>query len=62
VRRLSLSNLNEDFQSLFPSLFRVRPREWMGCVKDEMKIKGVSIEMTTDRREWKEKTCCANPT
>jgi hypothetical protein len=27
----------------------------MECVKDDMKIKGVSIEMTSDRREWKKK-------
>jgi hypothetical protein len=29
---------------------------------DDMKIKGVNMEMTSDRREWKEKTCCADPT
>jgi hypothetical protein len=27
-----------------------------GCVKDDMKIKEVSMEMTGDRREWKKKT------
>jgi hypothetical protein len=27
-----------------------------------MRIKGVSMEMTSDRREWKKKTCCADPT
>jgi hypothetical protein len=32
------------------------------CVKDNMKIKEVSMEMTYDRREWKKKICCANPT
>jgi hypothetical protein len=26
-----------------------------------MRIKGVSMEMTSDRREWKKKTCCADP-
>jgi hypothetical protein len=42
---------------------RGRPgKRWMDCVKDEMKIKGVSMEMTSDRREWKKKTCCADPT
>jgi hypothetical protein len=35
---------------------------WINCVKDDMKVKGVSMEMTSDRREWKKKTCCANPT
>jgi hypothetical protein len=25
-------------------------------MKDDMKIKGVSMEMTSDRREWKKKT------
>jgi hypothetical protein len=33
----------------------------MDCVKDDMKIKGVSMEMTSDRRERKKKTC-ADPT
>jgi hypothetical protein len=42
---------------------RGRPRKiWMDCVKDGMKIKGASMEMTNDRREWKKKTCCADPT
>jgi hypothetical protein len=49
--------LNEDGH---PSRGRLRKR-WMDCVKDDMKIKGVSMEMT-DRREWKKKTCCADPT
>jgi hypothetical protein len=31
-------------------------------VKDDMRIKGVSMEMTSDRREWKNKTCCSDPT
>jgi ABC-type transporter MlaC component len=30
-------------------------------VKNDMKIKGVSMEMS-DRREWKKKACCADPT
>jgi hypothetical protein len=34
----------------------------MDCEKDDMEIKGVSMEMTRDRREWKKKTCCAGPT
>jgi hypothetical protein len=42
---------------------RGRPRKrWMDCVKDDMKIKGVSMEMTSDSREWKNKTCCDDPT
>jgi hypothetical protein len=42
---------------------RGRPKKrWMDCVKDDMRIKGVSMEMTSDRREWKKKTCCADPT
>jgi hypothetical protein len=29
---------------------RSRPKKrWMGCVKDDMRIKGVSIEMTSNR-------------
>jgi hypothetical protein len=35
-----------------PSRVRSRKR-WMDCVKDDLKIKGVSMEMTSDRREWK---------
>jgi hypothetical protein len=38
---------------------RGRPRKrWMGCVKDDMKIKEMSMEKTRDRRECKKKTCC----
>jgi hypothetical protein len=41
---------------------RGRPmKRWMDCVNDDMRRKGVSMEMTSDRREWKKKTCCANP-
>jgi hypothetical protein len=33
---------------------RGRPRKgWMDCLKDDMKIKGMSMEMTIDRRERK---------
>jgi hypothetical protein len=40
---------------------RGQPRKiWM--VKDDMKIKGVNMEMTSDRKEWKKKTCCVDPT
>jgi hypothetical protein len=40
---------------------RGRPKKrWMDCVKDDMRIKGVSMKMTSDRREWKKKTCCAD--
>jgi hypothetical protein len=42
---------------------RSRPKKrWMDCVKDDMRIKRVSMEMTSDRREWKKKTCCVDPT
>jgi hypothetical protein len=34
---------------------------WMDCVKDDMRIKGVSMEITSDKREW-QKTYCADPT
>jgi hypothetical protein len=40
-----------------------RPKKrWMDCVKDDIIIKGVSMEMTSDRREWEKKTCCVDPT
>jgi hypothetical protein len=39
-----------------------RPKKrCVNCVKDDMRIKGVSMEMMCDRREWKKKTCCADP-
>jgi hypothetical protein len=42
---------------------RGRPRKrWMDCVKDDMNMKGVSVEMTSDRGKWKRNTCCADPT
>jgi hypothetical protein len=31
-------------------------KRWMNCVKDDMRVKGVSMEMMSDRREWKKKT------
>jgi hypothetical protein len=31
------------------------------CVRDDMRIKRVSMKMKSDRREWKKKTC-ADPT
>jgi hypothetical protein len=34
----------------------------MDCVKEDMRIKAVSTEMTSDRGEWKKKTCCGDPT
>jgi hypothetical protein len=37
-----------------------RRKRWMDCVKDN--IKGVGMEMTRYRREWKKKICCAVPT
>jgi hypothetical protein len=30
---------------------RGRPKRWMDCVKDDMRIKGVSMDMPSDRRE-----------
>jgi hypothetical protein len=42
---------------------RGRPKtRWMDCVKDDIRTKGVSMEMKNDRREWKKITCCAHPT
>jgi hypothetical protein len=42
---------------------RGRPKKrGMGCVKDDMRLKGVSMEMTSYRKEWKKKTCCGDPT
>jgi hypothetical protein len=32
----------------------------MDCVKDDMRIKGVSMGMMSNRREWKKKTCFAD--
>ncbi|PZC75290.1 hypothetical protein B5X24_HaOG206492 [Helicoverpa armigera] len=41
---------------------RGRPRKrWIDCLKEDMKQKGVDVSMTSDREEWKKKTCCADP-
>jgi hypothetical protein len=37
-------------------------KRWMDSVKDDMRIKGVSMEITSDRCEWKKKTYCADRT
>jgi hypothetical protein len=34
----------------------------MDCMKNDMRINGVSMELTSDRREWMKKTCCAAST
>jgi hypothetical protein len=44
----------------YPSRGRLKKR-WMDCVKNGMKIKGVSMEMTSDRREWKKKHVVPTP-
>jgi hypothetical protein len=31
-------------------------KRWIDCVKDDMRLKGVSMEIASDRREWKKKT------
>jgi hypothetical protein len=42
---------------------RSRPKKrWMDCVRNDMRIKGVNMEMTSDRRGRKRRTCCADPT
>jgi hypothetical protein len=42
---------------------RGRPKKrWIDCVKDNIRIKGVSMEMKSDRRKWKKKTYYADLT
>jgi hypothetical protein len=41
---------------------RGRPKKtWMDYVKHDMRIKGMSMEKTSNRRQWKKKTCSADP-
>jgi hypothetical protein len=41
---------------------RGRPKKrLMDCVKDDMRIKGVSMDMTSDRREWKKRNVVPTP-
>ncbi|CAK1594062.1 unnamed protein product [Parnassius mnemosyne] len=41
---------------------RGRPnKRWIDCVKSDMRMKGVSMEMTADREEWNKKIYCADP-
>lgn len=37
-------------------------KTWAECVNDDMSERGVSVEKTADRGEWKRKTRFANPT
>jgi hypothetical protein len=39
-----------------------QPKKRWNCVKDDMRIKRMSTDMTSDKREWKKKTSCADPT
>lgn len=42
---------------------RGRPKKrWVDCVNKAMRIKVVSANMMADRRLWKVKKCCADPT
>ena len=36
-------------------------KDAMDCVRDDMNEKGVNDSVTSDRGEWKKKTCCADP-
>jgi hypothetical protein len=45
--------MNEDGH---PSRGRPKKKR-IDSVKHDIRIKGVSMEMTSDRREWKKKTC-----
>jgi hypothetical protein len=40
----------------------LRKKRGIDCVNDDMRIKFVSKGMTSDRREWKKETCCADAT
>jgi hypothetical protein len=53
-----VTSMNVDGHS---SICRPKKR-WVDCVKDNMRIKGVSMDMTTYRREWKKETSSADPT
>jgi hypothetical protein len=57
----SYNENNDEYVGGHPSRGRPKKR-WIDCVEDDMRIKAVSMAMTSDRREWKKKTCCAEPT
>jgi hypothetical protein len=62
VMRKDESHITKRVMSMNIDGYPSRPRNrWMDSVKDDMKMKGVRIEMTSDRRQWKKKTCCADP-
>jgi hypothetical protein len=61
ITKIDESHITYDYEYGHSSRGRRRKR-WMDCVKDDMKIKGVRIEMTSYRKEWKMKTCCADVT
>jgi hypothetical protein len=37
-------------------------KRWMDCMKDDMRIKRVTMKMTSDKRVWIKKTSYADPT
>jgi hypothetical protein len=36
-------------------------KRWIDCVRQYMREMDISDQMTTDREQWKKKTCCADP-
>jgi hypothetical protein len=35
-------------------------KKWIECVRQNMREVAVSDEMTSDRGEWRKRTCCAD--
>ena len=53
---------SDECESVYGLRGKGRPKKrWMDCLRNDMKEKGGNDTVTSDRGEWKKKTCCADP-